>query len=520
MAAIRYSKSLFSFSKLRSQGGMHARPISAFLNQNYFARDSGYATKFNGDIVGLEGSNSLSDDRFIRGKYVSAFGRGLSCSSTRICAPYGGIGSMMNYRAYSSSTGGQNGNPQSEVPAVPADGSFGGNDWMDKVKEFWKSIGDGVSYVGEKSKEMSGEVTPHVQQMLDSHPYLRDVVVPVTGTSVGILLAWIVLPKILRRLHKYSMQGPATLLSGSSLWGSVSYEKSFWGALEDPVRYLITFVALSQMGVMVAPSTIASQYLAPAWKGAVIISLVWFLHRWKSNVINRALAMKSMDGLDRNKLLTLDKLSSVVLFATGLMAFAEACGVAVQSILTVGGIGGVATAFAARDVLGNILSGLSVQISGPFSIGDRIKAGSVEGKVVEMGLTTTTLLTTENFPVLVPNSLFSSQVIVNKSRAKYQAMITKIPLEISDFDMIPKISEDIKNMLKSNTNVFIEEEAPYCFLSRIERSFAELTLGCNLKATSKSQLFSAQQDILLQSVQIIKQHGATLGRFAEDMNNL
>lgn len=34
----------------------------------------------------------------------------------------------------------------------------------------------------------------------------------------------------------------------------------------------------------------------------------------------------------------------------------------------------------------------------------------MEGKVVEMGLTTTTLLTTENFPALVPNSLFSSQV--------------------------------------------------------------------------------------------------------------
>lgn len=34
---------------------------------------------------------------------------------------------------------------------------------------------------------------------------------------------------------------------------------------------------------------------------------------------------------------------------------------------------GVATAFAARDVLGNILSGLSVQMSQPFSIGDTIK---------------------------------------------------------------------------------------------------------------------------------------------------
>lgn len=37
---------------------------------------------------------------------------------------------------------------------------------------------------------------------------------------------------------------------------------------------------------------------------------------------------------------------------------------------------GVATAFAARDVLGNMLSGLSMQFSKPFSLGDTIKVCS------------------------------------------------------------------------------------------------------------------------------------------------
>lgn len=93
-------------------------------------------------------------------------------------------------------------------------------------------------------------------------------------------------------------------------------------------------------GMMVAPTTIASQYLSQAWRGAVILSFVWFLHRWKTNVFSRALAASGVVGLDREKLLALDKISSVGLFVIGIMAFAEACGVAVQSILTVGGIGG------------------------------------------------------------------------------------------------------------------------------------------------------------------------------------
>lgn len=73
------------------------------------------------------------------------------------------------------------------------------------------------------------------------------------------------------------------------------------------------------------------------------------------------------------------------------------------------------------------------------------------------------------------------QVIVNKSRAQWRALVTKIPMKVDDLDKIPQISNDIKSMLKSNPKVFLGKEAPYCFLSRIETSFAELTLGCNLK---------------------------------------
>lgn len=57
-------------------------------------------------------------------------------------------------------------------------------------------------------------------------------------------------------------------------------------------------------------------------------------------MITRALAAKSIEGVRRDQLLTMDRISSVGLFVVGSMALAEACGVAMQSILTVGGIGG------------------------------------------------------------------------------------------------------------------------------------------------------------------------------------
>jgi hypothetical protein len=77
---------------------------------------------------------------------------------------------------------------------------------------------------------------------------------------------------------------------------------------------------------------------------------------------------------------------------------------------------------------------------------------------------------------------------VNKSRAQWRAVVSKIPLIVDDVEKIPQISNDIKSMLNSNPNVFLGKEAPYCYLSRIESSIAELTLGCNLKQMVRSNL--------------------------------
>ncbi|KAF5185905.1 Mechanosensitive ion channel protein 1 protein [Thalictrum thalictroides] len=433
--------------------------------------------------------------------------------------PYGSVGfpacvsGVSGFRAYSSFFGDKG--DGSIAKGLNADNSDGVG--SDGLKNAWQSVADAASFVQQKAKVATEALTPHVQQLLDAHPDLKNAITPAFWTITGTLMAWLVMPRVLRKFHKYSMQGPAALLYNTSS-EPIPYEKSFWGSLEDPVRYLVTFMAFLQLGVMIAPTTFASQYIAQAWKGGVILSFIWFIHRWKTNVFHRTLSAKNMAALDRERMLTLDKLSSVGLFGLGLMALAESSGVAVQSILTVGGIGGVATAFAARDIVGNVLSGLSLQFTRPFSVGDTIKAGSLEGKVVEMGLTTTSLLNAEKFPIIVPNSLFSSQGIVNRSRAQWRAMETKIPVSINNLEKISQISDDIKSMLKSNSKIFLGEEVPYCFL-RIESTYPELVFGCNLRQMSKDELYSSKQDILLQAIQIIKEHGVLLSIPTPDLTS-
>ncbi|XP_062226534.1 mechanosensitive ion channel protein 1, mitochondrial-like isoform X2 [Phragmites australis] len=432
----------------------------------------------------------------------------LITSKSRYSALPGFAGVSNIRRAYSSDTGVKPEALQSTVSNDPSVESGDRSSWIEILDNARKSTMDATTDAGKKAKELTDAITPHVQQLLDSNPNLEKVVVPLGGTLFGTMMAWFVMPIILRRLHKYASQSPISALLGNSAKNDVPYQTSLWSALEDPAKYLITFMAFSEMAAVIAPS--GSTYLPQAWRGAFLLSFVWFLHQWKTNFIAKAMTKSDASSVDRDKISVFDKVSSLGLIALGVMGVAEACGVAVQSILTVGGVGGVAIAFAARDVLGNMLSGLSLQFSKPFSIGDYIKAGSIEGKVNEIGLTSTLLTNPEKLPVIVPNSLFSSQMIVNRSRAIGRASVTKIPIRIEDIEKVPSISEEIKVMLRSNQNIVLEDD-PFCYLSRLESSYGELTIGCNIRNMKKDEWVSAEQDILLGAARIIKSYGIELG---------
>lgn len=163
---------------------------------------------------------------------------------------------VLNCRMYSSSLGGKgsrNGDTEVSAGSGASDLNGGGGDsvvsgdLVERMKDTWKSAVEAASYAGQKVKEASDDLTPYAQQLLDSHPYLNKVVIPVGGTLTATLLAWFLMPSVLRKFHTYAMQGPVSLLPGSLSGEPVPYEKSFWGAMEDPVRYLVTFMAFSQM---------------------------------------------------------------------------------------------------------------------------------------------------------------------------------------------------------------------------------------------------------------------------------
>ncbi|MGV7354910.1 hypothetical protein PJM26_30950, partial [Mycobacterium kansasii] len=84
--------------------------------------------------------------------------------------------------SYSSFSGGKGDDKGTKVAGIGEGGGDGGGvtgEWVDKLKDGCQSVIDSATVGAQKVKETSDQLTPHVQQILDSNPYVKDIVVPI-----------------------------------------------------------------------------------------------------------------------------------------------------------------------------------------------------------------------------------------------------------------------------------------------------------------------------------------------------
>ncbi len=84
----------------------------------------------------------------------------------------------------------------------------------------------------------------------------------------------------------------------------------------------------------------------------------------------------------------------------------------------------IAIAFAFKDVLVSIISGIILLIDKPFQVGDRITFDGVYGEVIALGLRSVKLLTLDESVVTVPNGRFMNDIVSSSSAGQLKMMTT------------------------------------------------------------------------------------------------
>jgi MscS family membrane protein len=139
-------------------------------------------------------------------------------------------------------------------------------------------------------------------------------------------------------------------------------------------------------------------------------------------------AKKSENKFDDLLVPMISKSIKVFVVVIGVIFTADNLNIDVTSLLAGLGLGGLAFALAAKDLLGNFFGSLTVLLDRPFHIGDWVIIGDVEGSVEEVGFRSTRIRTFYNSLITLPNSNLTTTTIDNMGARRYRRMKTMLGL--------------------------------------------------------------------------------------------
>ncbi len=87
------------------------------------------------------------------------------------------------------------------------------------------------------------------------------------------------------------------------------------------------------------------------------------------------------------------------------------------TLLTAISLSTLAVVLGLQDLLKSLLGGAFVILDQPYSIGDRMAIGDVEGEVTDVGMRTTTIRSTEGHRISVPNAMVLTAPLTNFDRS-------------------------------------------------------------------------------------------------------
>jgi len=101
-----------------------------------------------------------------------------------------------------------------------------------------------------------------------------------------------------------------------------------------------------------------------------------------------------------------------VLYFISIMIFGDSIGIPITSLLAIFSLLGLAVSLSIQNLLGNVMSGISLLMLKPFDIGDYIET-DVAGTVKNIGLFYTEILTLDNKCVYIPNEVIMGSKLIN-----------------------------------------------------------------------------------------------------------
>lgn len=151
-----------------------------------------------------------------------------------------------------------------------------------------------------------------------------------------------------------------------------------------------------------------------------------------SSALNRIIAQRLLarSRIELGVRAAIGAIVKYVLLVVGFVIILQTAGINLSSITILLGALGVGIGFGLQNITNNFVSGIIILFERPIKVGDRIEVAGVSGDVVDISMRATTIVTNDNISIIVPNSQFISETVINWSHTD-RSVRFNFPMHVS-----------------------------------------------------------------------------------------
>ena len=209
---------------------------------------------------------------------------------------------------------------------------------------------------------------------------------------------------------------------------------------------------------------------------AIIIAVGFAVANLIGKILIKALCAKGIDPSIHSFIRTIVTL--ILKFAVILSALST-LNIDVNSFLTALGAAGITAGIGLQSSISQLASGIQILVNHPFKSGDFIDIGSVSGKVHEIKMMYTELITLDNKRVIIPNSTITSSNIINYNSESRRRL--DLVFSVSYDADISKAKEVLLETVKAN-KLILTDPAPIIAVK--EHASSSINLACLIWCSS------------------------------------
>ena len=192
------------------------------------------------------------------------------------------------------------------------------------------------------------------------------------------------------------------------------------------------------------------------------------------------------------------------LLATVIIASLGQLGFKTTSLLGIFAAAGLAIGLALKDSLSNFAAGVMLVIFRPFKIGDFVEVAGLSGKIEEIKIFSTVLVTGDNKQITIPNGQITSESIVNYSAKKTRRI--DLTIGVSYDDDLKQVKKILTEVVSAHPLV-LTDPAPKVALAAL----ADSSVNFTVRPWSNSEdYWTIYSDLLEQMKAALEEGGCSL----------